>query len=154
MGPVTTGPISFCDIGASLTKNPAVSGMWLPRTVPAVEPDGLTGTRVAGARKDLSLSQRTLAAELGVSLRTIQNYEAGRFVPYRHLDALSRLLGRSPSWLLYGHEEADADRVLTSLREQRRRLHVNLERLRELSEQLVDTVSRPAAPNRSLPHEE
>jgi hypothetical protein len=78
----------------------------------------------------------------------VQNYEAGRFVPYRHLDALSRLLGRSPSWLLYGHEEADADRVLTRLREQRRQLHVNLERLRELSEQLVDTVSRPSAPNR------
>jgi len=110
-----------------------------------MEPDGLTGTRLAAARKEAHLSQRTLAAELGVSVRTIQNYEAGRFVPYRHLDALSRVLGRSPSWLLYGREQPDTDLLLASVREQRARLLQNLERLRELGEQLVDNVSRSPA---------
>ena len=45
-------------------------------TADTMEPDGLTGTRLAAARKEAHLSQRTLAAELGVSVRTIQNYEA------------------------------------------------------------------------------
>jgi DNA-binding transcriptional regulator YiaG len=46
-----------------------------------MKPDGLTGTRVSATRKEVRLSQRTLAAELGVSVRTMQNYVAGRFVP-------------------------------------------------------------------------
>lgn len=65
-----------------------------------MEPDGLVGERIAAARLDAKLSQRTLAAELHVSVRTLQNYEAGKFVPYRHLDGLSRLLRRNPAWLL------------------------------------------------------
>jgi len=118
-----------------------------------MEPDGLTGTRVAAARKEARLSQRALAAELGVSVRTMQNYEAGRFVPYRHLDALSRLLGKSSSWLLYGHEQPNTDQLLAEVRAQRKRLLLNLERLRELGDQLVDNVSRSPAIDSSLPHE-
>jgi transcriptional regulator with XRE-family HTH domain len=118
-----------------------------------MEPDGQTGTRLAAARREAHLSQRTLAAELGVSVRTMQNYEAGRFVPYRHLDALSRVLGRSPSWLLYGREQPDTDRLLASIRDQREQLLLNLERLRELGEQLVDNVSRSAGPGGSPPDE-
>lgn len=119
-----------------------------------MEPDGLTGTRVAAARKKAHLSQRTLAAELGVSVRTMQNYEAGKFVPYRHLDALSRLLGRSPSWLLYGHERPESDRLLASVREQRNQLRHNLERLRELGERLADNISRSPALDGSRPGEQ
>jgi transcriptional regulator with XRE-family HTH domain len=111
--------------------------------------DGLTGRRIAAARKELHLTQRVLAAELGVSLRTVQNYESGRFVPYRHLDALSRLLRRSSSWLLYGDERADADELLARSRQQRRELRRNLERLRELSAQLV----AGGAPAHEIPHE-
>jgi transcriptional regulator with XRE-family HTH domain len=77
-----------------------------------VEPDSLTGRRLAAARRDVRLSQRALAGELRVSLRTVQNYEAGKFVPFRHLETLSRLLGRSPGWLLYGGEHEDAGRLL------------------------------------------
>jgi len=118
-----------------------------------MEPDGLTGKRVAAARREARLSQRTLAAELGVSVRTMQNYEAGRFVPYRHLDELSRLLGKTPSWLLYGHEQPSTDQLLADVRAQRRQLLLNLERLRELGEQLVDNVSRSPALDGSVPHE-
>jgi len=119
-----------------------------------VEPDGLTGKRLASARKEIRVSQRALAAELGVSVRTIQNYEAGRFVPYRHLDTLSRLLRCNPSWLLYGHDQ-DLDELLARSRHERGRLQQNLERLVELRTRLADNAGRgeatladPASPER------
>ena len=105
-----------------------------------VEPDGLTGKRMAAARREAHLSQRALAGELGVSLRTIQNYEAGTFVPYRHLHTLGRVLGRNPSWLLYGFEHEDVDRLLARSREQRGELKRNLERLVELRGRLADSA--------------
>lgn len=117
---------------------------------PTVDPDGLTGKRLASARKEARLSQRALAAELGVTLRTIQNYEAGKSVTYRHLDTLSRRLGCSPSWLLHGQEHHHLDQVLATSRQQRDQLEANLERLVELREQLHDSASqsltRPDAP--------
>lgn len=103
---------------------------------------------MAAARRDVHLSQRALAAELGVSLRTIQNYEAGTFVPYRHLDALGRLLRRSPAWLLYGREDHDPHGLLARSRQQQAELRRNLERLRELGDQLAEGLrmrSREAA---------
>lgn len=108
----------------------------------AMEPDGLTGRRVASARREVHLSQRALAAELGVSVRTVQNYEAGRFVPYRHLDTLGRLLGRTPSWLLYGHVRHDVDELLARSRQERSRLVENLERLVELRDQLAGNAGQ------------
>jgi transcriptional regulator with XRE-family HTH domain len=103
-----------------------------------MEPDGLTGRRIAEARGDARLSQRALAVELGVSVRTIQNYEAGRFVPYRHLDALSRLLHRPSSWLLYGLDQPEGDRLVLRLRQQRELLDRNLERLAALRDELLE----------------
>ena len=116
-----------------------------------MEPDGLTGKRIAAARADARLSQRALAAELGVSVRTLQNYEAGKFVPYRHLDVLSRVLGRQSSWLLYGRESHDVDRLLVTSRQQRLQLEQNLARLVELRERLAANaaqapVTLPGAP--------
>lgn len=110
-----------------------------------MEPDGLTGKRIAAARREANLSQRALAAELQVSVRTLQNYEAGKVVPYRHLDTLSRLLGRSSAWLLYGQEHGDVDRLLVRSRQQRGRLRQNLERLVDLREQLGDNASPAGA---------
>ena len=103
----------------------------------------MTGKRVASARRDVHLSQRALAAHLGVSLRTVQNYEAGRSIPYRHLDGLSRLLARSPSWLLYGHEQPVADQLLARARKQRVELERNLQRLLQLRDELVTTAGQP-----------
>jgi transcriptional regulator with XRE-family HTH domain len=60
------------------------------------------GRRVARARRENGLSQRGLAKELGVTVRTIQNYESGRVVPYRHLHVLDRLAGKPRGWILDG----------------------------------------------------
>jgi transcriptional regulator with XRE-family HTH domain len=43
------------------------------------------GTRIANARRQAGLTQRELAARLGVTPRSIQNYEAGIAIPYKHL---------------------------------------------------------------------
>lgn len=115
-----------------------------------VEPDGLTGRRIASRRKDVHLSQRALAAELRVSVRTLQYYEAGKIIPFRHLTKLSALLGRSPAWLLYGHEQADVDDLLARSRQQRDELRTNLARLVSLRDQLADSAGRAEAqPDRS-----
>lgn len=116
-----------------------------------MEPDGLTGKRIAAARKDVRLSQRALAVELGVSLRTLQNYEAGKFVPYRHLDALSRLLGRHPSWLLFGHEQPDVDQLVARSRHQRDELKANLDRLVELRHRLHESAGQPPTAQPDVP---
>lgn len=110
-----------------------------------MEPDGLTGRRIASARRDAHLSQRALAAELRVSVRTLQNYEAGKIVPYRHLDALSTFLGRSPSWLLYGHEQPEVEQLLARARQQRGELEKNLERLLDLRDRLAESAGRAEA---------
>lgn len=111
-----------------------------------VEPDGLTGKRVAAARKESRLSQRSLASELGVSVRTVQNYEAGKFIPYRHLGTLSRLFGCSASWLLYGREDPTITQLLARSREQRGELARNVARLVELRDQLADNAGRVEPP--------
>lgn len=106
------------------------------RTFFRIDPAALTGSRLAVARKSVGLSQRQLAEALGVSVRTIQNYEAGRSVPFRHLAALEGLLGRSSAWLLYGREDAEADELLTGLRDQRELLEEILARQTELLAEL------------------
>ena len=107
-----------------------------------MEVDGLTGKRIAAARVEAHLSQRALATQLRVSVRTLQNYEAGKFIPFRHLDSLSRLLGRSRFWLLYGEEQHDAHQLLARSRQQRLRLGENLERLVQLRRQLADNAGQ------------
>jgi transcriptional regulator with XRE-family HTH domain len=115
-----------------------------------VEADRLTGERLAAARIAAGLSQRSLAATLGVSVRTLQNYESGRFVPYRHLDELSRVLRRRAAWLLHGDELPRLDELLNASRRQRDQLRQNTERLRELSEQLA-AAGRLAEARRPVP---
>jgi transcriptional regulator with XRE-family HTH domain len=88
------------------------------------------------ARKAAGLSQRQLAAALGVSVRTIQNYERGRSVPFRHLPTLETLLGRSSAWLLYGREDTESDDLLSDLRAQRALLEEILAHQRELLAEL------------------
>jgi transcriptional regulator with XRE-family HTH domain len=56
------------------------------------------GEGVRKRRLDLGLSQRELAAELGVTEDTVRNWESGRTVspPVRYVPALIRLLGSDP----------------------------------------------------------
>ena len=56
------------------------------------------GARVAHARRDVRLTQRDLAARLGVSLWTIERLEANRLDPARHLGAIAELTERPEAW--------------------------------------------------------
>jgi PAS domain S-box-containing protein len=60
----------------------------------------LVGRRIAQARKEAGLTQQELAEQVGVTRRSVQGYESGAVLPYRHLDRLAEVLDRSPEWLL------------------------------------------------------
>src|SRR5581483_10257831 len=60
------------------------------------------GERVAAARHDLGLTQRELAARVGVPLGILATWEAGRAAPGARLQRLAEALGRPVEWLLGG----------------------------------------------------
>jgi PAS domain S-box-containing protein len=62
------------------------------------------GARLAQARKQAGMTQKALAESVGVTRRSIQGYEAGTVVPYKHLERLGELLGRTASWFLAGEQ--------------------------------------------------
>ena len=66
------------------------------------------GRRLAQARKEAGLTQEQLAELVGVTPRSIQGYEAGKVVPYRHLKRLEEITGKAPSWFLRNEPEAGA----------------------------------------------
>jgi transcriptional regulator with XRE-family HTH domain len=57
-----------------------------------------TGARVAHARRAKGLTQRHLAACLGVSLWTVEEFERGRRDPASHLGTIAKLTGRPEAW--------------------------------------------------------
>lgn len=62
------------------------------------------GRRIAQARRKTGLTQRELAASLGITVRSLQYYESGAVVPYRQLPQLTALLARPSAWRLYGED--------------------------------------------------
>lgn len=67
-----------------------------------MEPDERkrVGARIAQARRESGLTQRELAHELGVTTRSLQNYEAGAIVPWRHLRRIETVTHKRTGWLL------------------------------------------------------
>lgn len=63
------------------------------------------GARIATARKEAGLTQAELADLVGVSTRSLQGYEAGEVVPYRHMAKLAEITKRPVAWFLHGDEE-------------------------------------------------
>lgn len=63
-------------------------------------------TRLKSTRKNRGLSQQKLADEAGLSLRSVQNYEAGTRMPNSLAIAqrLAEVLEVSAEYLLEGHE--------------------------------------------------
>ena len=78
------------------------------------------------------MSQRKLAAHLGVSTRSIQNYESGASIPYRHAYVLERLFGKRHGWLLDGYEAAAVSGLVTELMDLRAALSESRARCRVL----------------------
>jgi transcriptional regulator with XRE-family HTH domain len=96
------------------------------------------GSRIAQARRGGGLTQRELADHLGVTVRTIQNYEAGVAVPYRHLRAIESLGHKRPGWILDGGEDDDLGSTLSSL-------HNAMERHHEVMQRHLEEMRRHTA---------
>jgi transcriptional regulator with XRE-family HTH domain len=69
------------------------------------------GARIKQARLERGLTQEVLAEMAPFSKRSLQDYETGVTIPYRHLRELSRLLGKPEEWFLYGDEPVASDRL-------------------------------------------
>ncbi len=82
------------------------------------------GARIAIARKERGMTQEELASVASFSKRSLQDYEAGVTIPYKHLRELSTLLRKPTDWFLYGDPEnqADLQRVQEELADVRGRL--------------------------------
>ena len=91
---------------------------------------GAIGERIARARKESGLTQEDLAARVGVTPRSIQGYEAGKVVPYRHLPRLAEVTNRDVVWFLEGGTAAATE------------LGEIAERLVGLVEQVAEETSR------------
>jgi GH25 family lysozyme M1 (1,4-beta-N-acetylmuramidase) len=81
------------------------------------------------------------------SKRSLQDYEAGVTIPYKHMRELSRLLGREVEWFLRGEDPVSDDRLAvleakmtTALEE----LTAAVEDLSGRVEQLSGQAKRPA----------
>jgi transcriptional regulator with XRE-family HTH domain len=63
------------------------------------------GRRIAQARHEAGwMTQKTLAELLCVCKRSVQAYESGTTIPYRHLHRLAQIFERPSSWFLYGDQ--------------------------------------------------
>lgn len=71
------------------------------------------GERIALARNQAGMTQDELAALASFSKRSLQDYEGGVTIPYKHLREIGRLLRREPDWFLHGDPDGDPveDRV-------------------------------------------
>lgn len=97
------------------------------------------GARIEQARKERGLTQEQLADLVtGFSKRSLQDYEAGKTIPYKHLAELGRLLNRQQEWFLYGDAEQQEPPSDVRLRE------IVRDELRDVLEILVRIEQRAA----------
>ncbi|MCP5150324.1 MAG: helix-turn-helix transcriptional regulator [Ectothiorhodospiraceae bacterium] len=94
--------------------------------------DGTVGSRIRLAREAAGITARDLARQLGVRLRTLQDWEAGRAEPRANrITTLAGLLNVPLAWLLAGRDTDIEDLLgpptLAQLRAQVRALQGLLE---------------------------
>lgn len=99
------------------------------------------GERIQQARVEAGLTQAELAELAPFSLRSLQNYEAGITVPYKHLRAIATLLNRNVEWFLHGEQEpSPADERIEELEQ---RLEARVGRVETLLIELLGELRKP-----------
>ena len=91
------------------------------------------------------LTQRALAAELGVTTRSLMNYEGGVTVPYKHLERIGLLTHTNRAWLLHGSAPrtfGETVERLSRAMETHRALVKTQSELRTQSELLLERTER------------
>ena len=102
------------------------------------------GALVRDARRHHGLTQEQLAERVGVTQRSIQGYEAGAVVPYKHFKRLEEVTGRTLAWFLGREEDAGASNLadvgerLVALVEQ---VAAEAERLAEIAARLEERLA-------------
>lgn len=92
------------------------------------------GGRISQARVEAGgMTQVELAQFLKVAQRTMQAYEQGEIIPYKHLRTLERVLNRPVAWFLHGDDAIQApselhDEIMASCTEINRKLDLLLAR--------------------------
>lgn len=102
------------------------------------------GGRIAMARDEAGLTQEELAEMASFSKRSLQDYEAGTTIPYRHMREISALLNREVPWFLHGEPEQDegvAD-MLESIHVRLEALEGKTETYGEASAKSLDALAR------------
>ena len=64
------------------------------------------GARIALARNEAGLTQEEVTDLATFSKRSLQDYERGNTIPYRHMQEISRLLDRPVEWFLHGERSS------------------------------------------------
>lgn len=96
--------------------------------------------RIKEARLTAGLTQDELADLLDVQQRSVANYESVR-VPWRLIDKIAEVTGRTVEWLLYGRDPADV-----TDEERMDRLETSVGQMVQMLEELLDRGAPPEAP--------
>jgi transcriptional regulator with XRE-family HTH domain len=105
--------------------------------------DDTIGRRIAQARREAGLTQEELGQLIGVTTRSVQGYEAGNVIPFRHLRKLENATGKSRGWLLYGDDDSgNVGDVATTLAALVAQIAEDAERIARAAEQLERSRSR------------
>jgi transcriptional regulator with XRE-family HTH domain len=112
------------------------------------EDAGAIGERIARARKESGLTQEELASRVGVTARSIQGYEAGKVVPYRHLSRLAEITDRELGWFLESDDPVALAQVAARLITVVEEVAEEARRIREVAERLERLLeaAQPATP--------
>jgi transcriptional regulator with XRE-family HTH domain len=99
------------------------------------------GARILEARRESGLTQRELADKLGITARSVQNYEAGKIVPWRHLSHIETITRKRPGWLLRDDDGAGAldttiSQLLSAMQQHHDLLREHVEVLRQNTDRL------------------
>jgi transcriptional regulator with XRE-family HTH domain len=99
------------------------------------------GRRIAQARKEAGMTQVELAEILNISARSVQDYERGVTVPWKHFQRLEEVFKRPLRWFLRGESEQDTDAAEREAADRQFDRHteilVRLDELREASHRLM-----------------
>lgn len=96
------------------------------------------GRRIAEARQRQGMSQEELGDVVRVATRTVQLWEYGEHIPYKHMRRLEEVLEVAAGWLLHG--EAANVAQGDQLEEMNKRLKLIETKLSDLSDMVREVL--------------
>lgn len=103
------------------------------------------GERIAQARREAGLTQEEVADLATFSKRSLQDYEAGVTIPYKHMREIARLLNRPVPWFLHG----DAEESIPSSLERLDRIEAQLAAILEALARVARDEDDPPSDERA-----